>query len=165
VAAGVVGVLGVTREATHSEPAWRERSNFIIATAIDSANTDVTTEQLWARKVDDSHFELCCIPFFAYDLALGDIVRTEPRGERKYMVAEVTQPSGRYVFRVFFGDSFYPRDEVAGELATRGGLLEWSSTNLLAVDARDRVHAQELAAFLQEQEDLGRLIYETGKSA
>ncbi len=151
----------MTREATHSQPIWRERSNFIIATAIGSANTDFATEQLWARRVDDSHFELCCIPFFAYDLALGDVVETDS----EYMVRRVSTGSGRYVFRVYFGDSLYPRDEIAQELTARGALLELSSTNLLAVDARDRVHAHELAAFLQEQEDLGHLIYETGKSA
>lgn len=69
--------MTAAREAVHREPMWRERSNFIIATAIDSANTDISTEQLWARKVDDRHFELCCIPFFAYDLALGDVVETD----------------------------------------------------------------------------------------
>ena len=151
----------MTREATHSEPVWRERSNFIIATAIDSANTDFATEQLWSRKIDESHFELCCIPFFAYDLALGDVVETDSQ----YMVRGISTASGRYVFRVYFGDTAYPREEIAEQLAARGALLEWSSTNLLAVDARDRAHAQELAAFLQEQEDLGHLIYETGKSA
>lgn len=151
----------MTSEATHSDPVWRERSNFVIATAIDSANTDFTTEQLWARRVDDSHFELCCIPFFAYDLALGDVVETDSQ----YMVSHVSTGSGRYVFRVYFGDSAYPRDEISQGLTARGALLELSSTNLLAVDARDQVHAQTLAAFLQEQEDLGHLIYETGKTA
>jgi hypothetical protein len=150
----------VTTEAIHSEPIWRDRANFIIATAIDSGNTDFATEQLWARRVDDSHFELCCIPFFAYDLALGDVVETD----NTYMVRRVSTESGRYVFRVHFGDSPYPRDEIACELTARGALLEPSSTNLLAVDARDRVHAERVAAFLQEQEDLGRLIYETGRS-
>ena len=151
----------MTRQAAHSDPIWRERSNFIIATAIDPAGSDLTTEQFWARKVDDSHFELCCIPFFAYDLALGDVVETDSQ----HMVRRVSTASGRFVFRAWFGDSSYMRDEIAHELTARGALLEVSSTNLLAIDARDQVHAQELADFLQEQEDLGRLIYETGKTA
>lgn len=157
----VMGDFEVIREAIHPEPIWRARSNFITTSVIDSADTDFATEQLWARKVDESHFELCCIPFFVYDLALGDVVETDS----EYMVRRVSTRSGRHVFRVYFGDSFYPREEIAQELTARGGLLEVSSTNLLAVDARDRAHAEELAAFLQEQEDLGHLIYETGKSA
>lgn len=36
--------------------------------------------------------------------------------------------------------------------------------NLLAVDARDGERARVLAAFLQQHEDLGHLLYETGKS-
>lgn len=59
-----MGDSQVAREAIHAEPIWRERSNFIIASAIDAAEMDVATEQLWARKVDYSHFELVCIPFF-----------------------------------------------------------------------------------------------------
>jgi hypothetical protein len=49
-------------------------------------------------------------------------------------------------------------------MTDRGALLEWSSTNLVAVDARDRTQAQQLAAFLQQQDDLGHLVYEAGKT-
>lgn len=85
------------REATHPEPVWWMRSNFVIATAIDSANTDVTTEELWARKIDEGHFELCCIPFFAYDIALGDVVEADSQ----YMVRRVIRRPGKLVFRVW----------------------------------------------------------------
>ena len=59
---------------------------------------------------------MCCIPFFVFDLALGDVVATSPREGRKYVVDKVVEPSGRYVFRVWFGESFQPRDEIASEL-------------------------------------------------
>jgi hypothetical protein len=32
---------------------------------------------LWARQVGDRRFEICCIPFFLYDVALGDVVETD----------------------------------------------------------------------------------------
>jgi hypothetical protein len=146
--------------AVHSEPAWRERSNFIIVSAIDPSDTDVASEQLWARKVDDLRFEICCIPFFVYDLALGDVVDTDEH----YAVKRVVVPSGRFVFRVWFGESFHPRDEVAEELKALGSLVEWSSRNLLAVDATDKEHAQRVADFLAEREKAGHLVYETGRS-
>jgi Domain of unknown function (DUF4265) len=162
LAAGVVeSTVTAAREAVHRAPVWRERSDFIIASAIDSANTDISTEQLWVRKIDDRHFELCCIPFFAYDLALGDVVET---GE-DFLVQRVSTRSGRYVFRVYFGRSAHPREEITERLESLGALLEWSSANLLAVDARDQSHAQVIARFLQEREDLGQLMYETGKRA
>ncbi|MGH3850880.1 MAG: DUF4265 domain-containing protein, partial [Pseudonocardiaceae bacterium] len=69
------------------------------------------------------------------------------------------EPSGRYVFRVWFGDSFYPRDAIADALTELGSLIEWSSRNLLAVDALDAEHAQRVADLLAEYEEGGRLIY------
>lgn len=149
------------REATHQEPVWRDRANFVIATQIDPGETGISTEQLWARQIDEQHYELCCIPFFAYDLALGDVVEVDA----SFMVKRVTKPSGHFVFRVYFGRSDYPREEIVGRLTVLGGSLEWSSANLLAVDAPGPAGAQSIADYLQEQEDRGRLMYETGKSA
>lgn len=149
------------REAIHQEPVWRDRSNFVIATQIDPGETGISTEQLWARQIDERHYELCCIPFFAYDLALGDVVEVDA----SYMVKRVTKPSGRFVFRVYFGRSDYPRDDIVERLTALGGLLEWSSVNLLAVDAPDLAGAQPVADYLQEQEDQGQLMYETAKTA
>lgn len=75
----------------------------------------------------------------------------------------VRQPSGRSVFRVWLGDSFLPRDDLVREVEQRGGLLEWSSVNLVAIDVEDAAAAQELADFLQDREDQNHLVYETGK--
>ena len=72
--------------------------------------------------------------FFLYDLALGDVVVTSAKADRKYVVKTVAEPSGCYVFRVWFGESFQPRGEIADELKALGSLVEWSSRNLLAVE-------------------------------
>lgn len=133
----VVMMMGKTREALHPEPVWRERSNFVIAAEVPDGG-DTETEQLWARQIDEHRFEICCIPFFVFDLALGDVVETD--GD--YLVRRVVESSGRYVFRVWFGESFHPRDDLAEELTRLGELLEWSSVNLLAVDAADEAHAR-----------------------
>jgi hypothetical protein len=150
------------REAVHRDPVWRERANFIVSVAVDSADTDVSTEQLWARKVDDRHFELCCIPFFAYDLALGDVVETDAG----YVVQRVSTPSWRYVFRAYFDRGNHGnRDSTVETLQALGAQVEWSSPSLLAVDARDQAHAQQVADYLYEQEKAQRLMYEAGKTA
>lgn len=146
------------REAVHQEPVWRARSNFIIAADILSGG-DTKTEQLWARQIDQYRFEICCIPFFVYDLALGDVVETDAN----YIVQRVAEPSGRYVFRVWLDESFRPRGEIAEELTALGSLIEWSSGNLLAVDAMDEDHAKLVADFLAEKERQKRVIYETGR--
>jgi hypothetical protein len=94
---------------------------------------------------------------------LGDIVETELIGARRYVVNRVVRSSGRYVFRAWFGESFQPRDEVADALTDMGALLEWSSVNLLAVDASDGTHAKRIADFLSDRESRGQPIYEAGR--
>lgn len=144
------------KEAVHAEPVWRERSNFIIGAELEDGSG---TEQLWARQVGDYRFEICCIPFFLYDLALGDVVETDV----DYSMTRVVESSGRLVFRVWFGDSFQPRDEVSEALSAMGALIEWSSANLLAVDAVDQEAGQRIADYLMERERAGAFVYETGR--
>lgn len=148
----------------HQDPVWRERANFIVHAELPEKDRPKRFEQLWVRQLGDDRFELCCIPFFVFNLSLGDVVATSPKDGRKYVVDKVVEPSGRYVFRVWFGQSFHPREEIASELKALGSLIEWSSRNLLAVDAADGEHAQLLADFLMEREKAGHLVYETGRS-
>jgi uncharacterized protein DUF4265 len=148
----------------HQNPLWRERANFIINAELAETDRPRRFEQLQTRQLADHRFELCCIPFFVFDLALGDVVATSPRDGLKYVLEKVVKPSGRYVFRVWFGQPFEPRDEIASELEALGSLIEWSSRNLLAVDAADGEHAQSVADFLMEREKAGHLVYETGRS-
>lgn len=158
MAAAVVATMKAERvDAVHDAPAWRDRADFVIGAPLPEEGR---AEQLWARQVSDRRFEICCIPFFLYDVALGDVVETDA----EYDLAGVVERSGRFVFRVWFGEAFHPRQEVAGELAELGALLEWSSANLLAVDAADEDHAQVIADYLVEQEGASRLMFETGRS-
>ena len=148
-----------TREVVHEEPVWRERSNFIIASRV-AGGGDIEFEQLWVRQIEERQFELCCIPFFVYDLALGAVVETD----RYFIVCRIVARSGRCVLRVWFGESFQPREEIARELVNLGSLIEWSSPNLLAVDAADEEHALLAADLLAKRERAGELIYETGRT-
>jgi len=144
-------------DALHDAPGWRDKADFVIGAPLPEAGR---AEQLWARRVSDRRFEICCIPFFLHDVALGDVVETDPG----YDLTRVLERSGRFVFRVWFGEASHSRQEVADQLAGLCAMLEWSSANLLAVDAADEAHAQAIANYLDEQERADRLIYETGRS-
>jgi hypothetical protein len=148
----------------HQNPVWRDRSTFIIHAELPEMDRPRRFEQLFARQIAENRFEVCCIPFFLYDMALGDIVVTGLRGDRQYVVENVVQRSGRYVFRVWFGDSFHPREPIVDHLRGLGSLVEWSSRNLVAVDSVDHQHAELVADFLAERETAGHLVYETGRS-
>jgi Domain of unknown function (DUF4265) len=100
-------------------------------------------------------------PVLPYDVPLGDFVETGV----EYRLSSVVKPSGQFVFRVWFGESFHPRLEIADELVALGALVEWSSANLLAVDAADVEQAQRLSDCMLGHEQAGHLVYETGRSA
>ncbi|MFV0372749.1 DUF4265 domain-containing protein [Microbacterium sp.] len=147
---------------THSEPIWRERADFIINAQLSEVGG---FEQLWVRRVGEDQFEVCCIPYFLYNVALGDTIETAPQGGRQYVLSRVLNPSGRFVFRAYFERPHYRyRDATAVGVQRLGAQIEWSSPSLLAVDV-DGPSAQRVADYLQDQEDAGRLVYETGKSA
>jgi len=107
-------------------------------------------------------FSLCCIPFFAYNLALGDEVETDDN----CVVQSVVRASGQFTFRVWFGDSTKPavKAEVLQQLERLSVLFEWSSANLLAISAKDANQAQEIADYLYVQQSTGDLMYETGRA-
>ena len=149
----------------HLNPIWRERANFIIDANIVEPKSSRRYEQLWARKVEEGRFEICCIPFFAYDLALGDEVLTRREGERLNVVDRVASSSGRFTFRVWFGNSSSAmvRDEVVEHLRS-GVLFERYSRNLLAVDVENPELAQAVADFLHMKQEQQQLIYETGRT-
>lgn len=139
----------------HADPVWRDRANFIIVADLPENGR---TEQLWARQIAEYRFEVCCIPFFVYDVALGDVVETD----QKYKFTKVAVPSGRFAFRLWFGESTYSQSFVTNELANLGALVERSSANLIAVDAADAAIAQSVADTLLAHQDRQHLIYETG---
>jgi hypothetical protein len=151
--------------AVHPEPAWRERADFIIDAKLPKGRR-LQWEQLWARQVGPYRFEVCCIPFFVYDLALGDEVETGEHGDERYVLQQVSRTSGHYTFRVWFGSDHPPSatEEVLNEVERLGCLFEWYSDNLLALDAPTDTLAQALADLLYAREQRGELEYETGRT-
>lgn len=124
-----------TQIATHEAPTWRDRANFLIFADLTNSGMVGRWEQLWAQQVGSDAFEICCIPFFTYGLALGDVVRTSPSDGRRYVVAEVEKRSGRRVLRLWLKSATAEgRELVNGFLASHSGGHEWSSDNLVAVD-------------------------------
>nr|WP_297402835.1 DUF4265 domain-containing protein [uncultured Marinobacter sp.] len=147
--------------AIHENPVWRDESDFIIRAYLEENKGRNEWEQLWAKRLDDRRFSLCCIPFFAYNLALGDEVETDG----SYVVEGVVRPSGQFTFRIWFGESTRPesKGDVVRQLEAIGASLEWSSDNLLAVSAKGAAQTKEVADYLYSRQNAGDLIYETGR--
>jgi hypothetical protein len=156
-----------TESFVHLNPVWRDKANFIIGAKCPGNDVAVRKwEQLWSRQISENRFEICCIPFFVFDIALGDEVETGPEWGLPFMIQHVVKPSGHYTFRVWFGDTpnSVIRDEIISEIEKLGCLMEWYSINLLGVDASSEEHAQEVANYLWQRQQLGHLVYETGRT-
>ena len=142
--------------ATHEAPVWKEKANFLIFADLLAAGMAGRWEQLWARQLGEAEFELCCIPYFTYGLALGDAVRTQPSGGRRYVVTEVHARSGRRVLRLWLKKAHARgREHVLRHLESHSPLHEWSSDNLLAIDVPAGGPDPELSALLADLPRLG----------
>lgn len=148
--------------AVHHDPIWRDRADFILQARLDEPES---YEQLWVKRVADDEFEVCCIPFFLYDVALGDRVRSRADGQWSHLLDSVVEDAGHYGFRAYFSSqALKERETVVAALVELGALVEFSSENMIAVDARDQAHAQIVADYLLAAErDLG-VVYETSRS-
>jgi hypothetical protein len=152
--------------AVHMSPIWRHKADFIIRAHLDGTGSDDEWEQLWARRVDQNLFEICCIPFFVYDIALGDVVSTTAIKEVQFAVEEVVNPSGHYTFRVWFKEANPQklRVEIIESLNRMECGIEWSSTHLLAIDTPTDVSAQAAADYLRDKQASGLILYESGRT-
>lgn len=146
--------------AVHENPVWRDKSDFIIRACLEDKEDRNEWEQLWVKQLAEQRFSICCIPFFAFNLALGDEVETDSN----FVLSKVVKASGQITFRVWFGNSTQLgiKDGVISQIKKIGALFEWSSANLLAVSAKDANQAQQVANYLYSREQMGELQYETG---
>lgn len=149
------------REARHLDPVWRAKADFIIATLLNTENGISEWEQIWAKKMGGNTFIVCCIPFFAYNISLGDLVKTND----DYVIERVLAESGNTVFRIWFLDynNLTARADILNSILDFGVEMEWSSDNLLAISVNDSKLAQNVADYLMHCESEGRLVYDTGR--
>ena len=121
-------------------------------------------EEIPARKTPEGLYEICCVPFFVYDLNLGDKVEIREIDGRN-VVSDVLESAGHHTFRVWFQhNSRAVRDEVENHLESLGGTIEWFDSHLLSVDMPDTAHAVRAVEYLEACEKARRCRYETGRS-
>ena len=147
----------------HELPVWEDRADFDIDVRIPE-DEDGLLERLSVRRVTDDLYEVCCLPFFLYDVCLGDTIRVA--GLSRTTPGTVTgrvEDAGRFVFRLILQPSRTTMQGAASSLVSMGFLVESHGSSYLAVDAPDEEQAAFLAAYLQTGEDAGDWEYETGR--
>jgi hypothetical protein len=158
----------VTHFVVHDAPVWRDRSDTILSARIpDPADSRVWYEQLWAARIDESHYEICCIPFATYEFALGDVVAVgvgaAAAGEPQYLVEGLQRRSGRAVLRAWLAESERGTWDALQELLRSLGLMfEFRKPALVAIDVPDEHAAASVEDELRRQQATGLLNYERG---
>jgi hypothetical protein len=145
---------------THSDPAWRDRTNFIVRLDLAPYDEPGRYEQCWTRTEDQRLFEMCCIPFFTYGISLGDLLEVN----QDTGAHSIHRKSGRRTIRVnFLNDEAAHRehhhlhDALVGPL---GCLGEFHGPHYAAIDLANDQQASAVIDVLTPLFEVGSLIWE-----
>src|SRR5689334_20764999 len=117
--------------ATHVQPVWRNEADWILHADLQKDGMDERGEQLWTRRIATDRFRICCIPFFTYGIALGDVVQADTEN----IVTGVTERSGHRNLRVAITlEEQVVHNELQDWAETTGLLYEWFEGKYLAID-------------------------------
>lgn len=151
------------RSFQHLNPIWRDKANFIIGASVPPLKNnpkEKVWEQLWARKLDNDQYEICCIPIFAYGMALGDVVEID----QGFMITNISQKSGHITIRVWLTEQIH-KEEIEGlteKILGLGCLMEWYSEHLLGIDSDSHITTQSLIKTLEIYQREGLIDFEYG---
>ncbi|MFC8076348.1 DUF4265 domain-containing protein [Streptomyces sp. NPDC057307] len=121
----------------HDEPAVRPDPAYIAMVDLSPFGFRDQMEQIWLRPLGDGRYEVCCLPFRVYGLAMGDIVSLDVEAK---VISEVVQASGNRIFRIFFPPSAPPgrflaaKESVISAVRDVGLKMEWSGDRHVAID-------------------------------
>lgn len=139
----------------HKDPAWGDRADAVVLRNLASDDLEGLWEQLWVRHLDLGKYELCCLPFFAYGLALGDVLDVAVDRDDRLVITGLARSGGRSLIRVVAGlEADVPtfHDALHALLATEGLIHEWHRSGYVAIDVPD---VQRVAPFLSALDGLG----------
>jgi hypothetical protein len=120
----------------HDDPVERKDSNYIAQIDLAPFGLDGQHEQVWLHDLADGTYALACIPFMAYGLALGDVVRLAADGR----VEQLVRRGGHRTLRLLLvEDADTARlaatvDAAKFCVASAGLLSEWHGERFIAVD-------------------------------
>jgi hypothetical protein len=122
-------------------------------------------EELWARQIGPAEYVISAVPCYAYELAYGDVVRTEPFFGLNALIVERTSRSGHGSVRVGFkmNDSEEQILSLTRLLGSKSEHHELVSKRWLGLDIATQEQLIEVEAIVKPKEDSGDLFYEFGE--
>jgi hypothetical protein len=113
---------------------------------------DVGYENLWAEKDEEGHYVIKSVPYFIYDISVGDRVRaSEDNADRVLSFLERISHSGHTTIRV--RPATFTLEQAEGEsllqsLKSFGAVVETLPPRLVAVDIPNKAHVESITEFL-----------------
>lgn len=119
-------------------------------------------ESFWARPLGGDRYELQNVPFCAYGLNLGDVVRAVAASpERKPEVVEVLERSGNETLRVSFSVERDLQTPHIESIEALGAQAERANGTFVALNVPPDADLDALRDHLDQLEADGVLFYET----
>jgi hypothetical protein len=124
-------------------------------------------ESLWVRKVRGRQYQLAAIPFYAYNLSLGDILRCAPDDDGiGLFIEEVLKKSGNRTVRAAFWvteGGNHPEAIKFREFLIQSGLKwDYDCVRLFSVNIPSDEIYQKVEARLKEIPETAQLKWEDG---
>jgi len=149
----------------HEDPTLHKKNYYIARIDLAPFGFDDLIEQVWLSRLSAAEFLMCCIPFRAYGLALGDVVRLSQDGS---LITEIVRPSGNRVMRALLVDGLSSRERSAiaeslNDVTRNADLMqEWSGDRYIAIDIPPSKKTDTLIDLLKSEQHNGRLFWEWG---
>ncbi|HEY3218257.1 MAG TPA: DUF4265 domain-containing protein [Candidatus Limnocylindria bacterium] len=129
---------------------------------------DDTGERMWAIDLGGDLYQVDNIPFFAYDLHCGDVVRAlAPDDDHVPVIVRIVRRGGHKTLRIVFQAtcSADERTRILSDLRAREVAYEGMTADYFALDAEPTADYPAVCGFLFELERRGLLLYETGTTS
>lgn len=124
----------------------------------------IAGETLWADHVGDDVYRVANVPFWAYGLNHGDLVRATPDTEGVLTIREVVEPGGHRTLRLIFEaalDRARQEDLLGRIYVERSITFERANDRLVAVDVWPDADYRGVFEQLEAWADSGLLDFET----
>jgi hypothetical protein len=148
----------------HDDPVLLGLENYVAHVDLAPFGFPDLYEQIWLNPVSPDVYQVGCVPFRVYGMALLDEVRISSDG--KY-VESIVKTSGHRVIRVLLGQSGAPtaKRAVGNLLDSMDVLYEWSGERHVAIDVPPGVDIARLSKVIGAMVDAGEAHWEWGDSA
>jgi len=134
---------------THTFPLLRKEANYLKILPAKGMPFGYSHEQIWLKKLKNSKYSVCCVPYLLYDLCIGDTIKFDNSNKGYELVAS----AGRYGFRAVFDIDKILGNEVLMKLkesSIKTNIEYETYLSLIAIDVKDIKSAREYSGFLRD---------------